>query len=710
MNKFFRAYPLIVLACYFISFNSFGQDQTYIDSLKQITETTDNDSIKIDALMKWDRLIMYTDEELDFELMHKISNICKKNMEKGVVECEPYFYRTLSYTCNQLGWIYGQRGDIQSSLSYHTESLQLSEELKEYGGMSRAHNDLGMLHGRLKNYEFATFHFNEGIKYARLSGEEHLEMSHQFNLVSLYSDLSDNKEGNEKETYKDTVLTKYSNLLFQLDNLLESDSLAINLRHRFNYYKSATLVNVASIYASRQQNTLALNYSTEALEISKKNDDIENISYALLQISECHLDMGNIDQSIAIAHESLEYSERSSMADLISKASHVLSEAYKEKKNYNQALVYFEQYVTFKDSVFNKENQRALIQQQYKFEFEKKSIEDSLIHANEQYLKDEEIGKQELTIKNERAQKSKLYIFIAFLAFIAVAIYLGFRQKKKANKLIHSQKREVEEHQKKMIDSITYAQKIQKSLLPNIADIQTHFPSFKNLNLPKDIVSGDFYWFHHEAGISYLVLSDCTGHGVPGAFMSMIGVSLLNEIIVTKKETKLDRILTLLDDRIQVLLGQHDQDASEDGMELGIIKLDHRSNKMDFAGARQNLYLVREEGTEIIKGNIRPIGGWVRKRSRLADFTSQSISLDALKAIYLATDGLEDQLGGQHYKKFGRKQFVQLISEMETNPDMEILRKKLTNWRGNVEQLDDISVIGIRMESRATSVHYNTCL
>jgi serine phosphatase RsbU (regulator of sigma subunit) len=314
-------------------------------------------------------------------------------------------------------------------------------------------------------------------------------------------------------------------------------------------------------------------------------------------------------------------------------------------------------------------------------------------------LKDDEIEKRELTIENERAQKSKLYIFIAFFGLLAVVIYIGFRQKKKTNKLIRIQKKEVERSRKNMIDSITYAEKIQKSLLPKIDDIQTYFPSFKNLNLPKDIVSGDFYWFHHADGVSFLVLSDCTGHGVPGAFMSVIGASLLNEIIISKKETDFDAILTVLNGRLHYLLGQYDKDASEDGMELGIIKFDHIANKMEFAGAKQNLYLVKENGTEIIKGNRRPIGGWLRNSSRLADFISQTISLEGVKAIYLATDGFEDQLGGEHYQKLGRKEFIRLIAEMDAKPDMDILRTKLTNWRGAVAQLDDISVIGISMKS-----------
>ena len=174
----------------------------------------------------------------------------------------------------------------------------------------------------------------------------------------------------------------------------------------------------------------------------------------------------------------------------------------------------------------------------------------------------------------------------------------------------------------------------------------------------------------------------------------MIGTTQLKEIIVNSKESNLDLVLEKLDSGIQHLLKQYDEESSEDGMEIAIIKYNHKKNLLEFAGANQNLYIVNES-SEIIKGNSRSIGGWVRKRSRLPNFKSKTLNINNIKSIYLTTDGLEDQFGGENNTKFGRERFLNIIREPGSQSKIERIEKEFKEWKNKSEQIDDVSIIEI---------------
>lgn len=257
------------------------------------------------------------------------------------------------------------------------------------------------------------------------------------------------------------------------------------------------------------------------------------------------------------------------------------------------------------------------------------------------------------------------------------------------------QRDEIEEQRTKILDSINYAERIQKSILPDVQQLQEHFQDCFILNKPKDIVSGDFYWFHKLEHTLVLALVDCTGHGVPGALMSIIGEMLLIQIVVERKVSNPAEILKQMHSGIRKLLRQGEEGASQDGMEIAICTFTQH-HRLIFAGARQHLYYIDSSGRiNTIRGDRWPVGGLQLEKHR--NYTLHTLPLNDIKSIYMATDGLQDQPGRSG--KFGRKRLLSLLEAL-ASMDMERQRieitRALSEYMEEMEQRDDITLIGIK--------------
>jgi serine phosphatase RsbU (regulator of sigma subunit) len=267
-------------------------------------------------------------------------------------------------------------------------------------------------------------------------------------------------------------------------------------------------------------------------------------------------------------------------------------------------------------------------------------------------------------------------------------------EKERINKL----KEEVEHRHKEVMDSVTYAKRIQEAILPDKNEITDHLPESFILFKPRDIVSGDFYWFSHKNNMSYIAAVDCTGHGVPGAFMSMIGNTLLNQIVKEKGVTDPGEILHALNDGVNYSLKQKQKDSeSRDGMDMGMCCFDLESMELRYAGDMRPLYVVKDDALEEFKADKFPIGG--REYDVPKKFTTQVFQLQKGNTVYMSTDGYADQFSPTD-KKLMTKKFKEIILSVQhkSMPEQkEHLDKFVTDWKGNMEQTDDILVIGVRL-------------
>jgi serine phosphatase RsbU (regulator of sigma subunit) len=256
------------------------------------------------------------------------------------------------------------------------------------------------------------------------------------------------------------------------------------------------------------------------------------------------------------------------------------------------------------------------------------------------------------------------------------------------------QKEEIEHINKQMRDSITYARKIQEAMLPEDTRIMQHLPQHFILAMPRDIVSGDFYWFSHNAekGVSFMSVADCTGHGVPGAFMSMLGKSSLDYIMHEISVGTSDIILNELQLAVYRALGKN----AKDGMDIAVCGFDFQQMKLHFAGAQGDLFMMRGGELTVIKGDKAPIGGDTKHYSEERKHKLHTLDIQKGDVLYMTSDGYIDQFGGPENFKYGSKRFRDLLKDIahkDMDEQKKILRDEHLEWRTNQKQLDDVLVL-----------------
>lgn len=253
----------------------------------------------------------------------------------------------------------------------------------------------------------------------------------------------------------------------------------------------------------------------------------------------------------------------------------------------------------------------------------------------------------------------------------------------------------LQQQAKELHSSLEYAQQIQKALLPHYEQIRRHLPLSFTLYKPKELVGGDFFWFHQINSSNFiLVCADCTGHGIPGAFMTMIANSFLNQIVLEDGIHSLSHIVTELDRLVRMTLKQNEHNSLQDGLDLSIIKVNKQTSTFEFCGAKHKAFFIKDGALVELRGDRYGVGGVGNKQ-----FTTTAYSYKENDSLYLSTDGYPDQFGGALDKKYSTKQFVELLLSMhkyEMDQQYKLLKTTHSTWKGDQEQTDDITVIGMR--------------
>lgn len=264
--------------------------------------------------------------------------------------------------------------------------------------------------------------------------------------------------------------------------------------------------------------------------------------------------------------------------------------------------------------------------------------------------------------------------------------------------LAEKQRDEITTQKKELTDSITYASRIQSSLMPGSELFKKSFSDYFILNKPKDIVSGDFYWISVKGNKTVVAVSDCTGHGVPGAFMSILGTGLLNEIVNELNIVQPNRILNNLREMVIKSLAQSGGDnETMDGMDIALITIDREKQTLQYSGANNSLIKIRNNNLSEIRGDRMPVGSYL-----ITDkpFTNHEIEINAKDSIYLFSDGYKDQYGWRNNRKLKHNKFLEFLLSIQNVPmkaQKILLENNLKNWMGDLEQIDDILVVGMQV-------------
>lgn len=625
---------------------------------------------------------------------------------------------------SNMGSAYFEAGRNAEAIKCYQKAFEIARQLHQYENQTMLYNNLGNAYSSAGLKEQAIDAFKSGLELNKRNGDDLQQAMLYSNLATVYDGQNLNQEA-----------LKYS--LFAYDLFVKEN----NLRQ-----KAYTLNNI-TLYSRRIGDYKATEKYLE--QMRKIADELEEGSYySMYHQSRAHYlhDVGKLREALQEAEkavalgDTVNYREMhgnsllikaSILADLdeyenslrtyddgiavlrgvddirkIAGAYEGKSTVYNRMKDYKSALQYFQRAYTIYDSLDGDSYNSKIA---------------TLNSLNELDRKEKEL---QLSIKEKenveaKSRQQKQFLIAAITISLLVLVLLVFsirayRVKKKDNELLNTQKREiqhkneelhvqnvviekqkmlVEEKQKEILDSIHYARRIQRAMLAHQELIDKHFPGNFILFKPKDIVSGDFYWATEKGNRFYLAVCDSTGHGVPGAFMSLLNISFLNEAITEKNIEEPHRVLNHVRQR---LIANLSQDGAKDGMDGVLICYDRESKKLSYAAAHNRPLLFTRGQVQECRADKMPVGMGEKKE----DFSLYEPEYSPGDVLYLYSDGFADQFGGSNGKKF---KFKSLLAEIQNSSNMPLheqgrhLEKVFENWRGQLEQVDDVLLVGLKL-------------
>lgn len=653
-----------------------------IDSLKIVVDSNVHDSIKLDALLLWDSYIYMYDTELDKELNQKVISICDEGLKKSnLTSTELRIYLDAkAIASNNIGLVYYEYGNYKEALENFQINLQIGEHFNDSLKISNAYNNMGMIYKNLFLNDKALQYYQMSFDYA--PKDDYTISTYYNNIGICYEDMK-----------------QYDLALECYHKSLTSASLSNNLIGIGNTY-----FNIAIVYSNLQQYDSALIYNKKAMEVYGELSDYSGLSFSKKGIAYCYYHQNKLNEAEAFGLDALKDGETAHNLLSQKESAYALYEIKNRKKDYLQALNYLELYVVLKDSIQGAEKNEEIIKLDFDFNMERQRLQDSLEYSSQQQLQK---IKYESVINKKQTTQYVLYGGIGVCVVIGFLIFRGYIRKKKDHEIIALQKNEVElqkhiveEKNKEITDSINYAKRIQDAILPSSTFMNEMLPENFILYLPKDIVAGDFYWLEDLGDKVVFAVADCTGHGVPGAMVSVVCHNALNRAVhefnLTDPGKILDKTRLLVADTFEdESLKSKSENTIRDGMDIGLCVFYKNTGKLFFAGANNGLYHISENNLVETNPDKQPIGKYAEEKP----FTTKEITLKKGDVIYLYTDGYADQFGGAEGKKYKYKQLkntlIQIHHESMHN-QKNFLHKAFFDWKGSLEQIDDVCLMGIR--------------
>lgn len=572
---------------------------------------------------------------------------------------------------NNLANIYDDQGDIPKALEFYQKSMDIREGIEDLSGVASTLNNLAYLYTELEEYDIAIENFTKSLEMTRELNEERGEGLALNNLGYVYQ-----KQG-------DLILAEKYHL----------ESLAI--RTEANDLKGIAMSNnnLGNVAKANNEYEKALAFFNVSLEIYTDNNATKGVGTTLSNMGETHMLQGNYIDADKCIQQSLDIASELGYPLDIQIAAEMLTKISKHKGDWKKAIEMHELYVLMRDSLTNIENNKLAIKQNLKYEYEKKSLADSVLTAEEKKVTNAQIEMQQAQINSEQTKRYTLYGGLALVLLFGAYMYNRFRASRKQNGIINEQKEIVQIKNKEILDSINYAKRIQSAILPPLKVIDKYFKEYFILYKPKDIVAGDFYWMEQQGGKTIFAVADCTGHGVPGAMVSVVCNNGLNRSVREHGLTDPGEILNKTREIVIEEFSKSEEDVV-DGMDISLCSIE--GNKMQWSGANNPLWIIRN-GEIIEKSpNRQPIGQYAFPEP----FVTHDILLEKEDRIYIFSDGFQDQFGGVKGKKYKVKNLKSLLLSISQNPmkrQSELLESELEDWKADLEQIDDVCVMGIRI-------------
>ncbi len=698
--------------------------QTLVDSIQDVVENTDDDSIRVDALLSLTRIFLsrnlqqsveYGEQAVELaletgSLIHQsdayltlgAARFYQGNYdealanwlssveileEREALEEDPEKKRSImdarALLLNNVGVAYKTMGEYDKAIEYYQQNLRLQEQIGATLHMARGRSNIATVYFFFGlDYEKALEYYNESLRLF----QEYLDENPQdidgitgiaqsyLNIGIVYKEMGDFGH----------ALENFRRALRQYEELEDKSGIA---NAQFN-------IGIVQLEGGSYEE--ALEASLAALEVYQEIGQRKEEAEVLNNIGYIYYRWKKYPQALEYMNRSLEISRELDLKREMFEVYKFITDVHKDMGNYRLALENYELYSSLKDSSLREESVKQISELETKYETDRIERENVLLNTQ-----------NALQIARVKRQRIFLISVIGISVIILVfgfVVYRQYQAKKQANILLEEQNIEIKQQRdqifqqkQEITDSIQYASRIQTAILSpeNMLDkLEEHFILYK----PRDIVSGDYYWMTLKDEMTVVAAADCTGHGVPGAFMSMLGISFMNEIVNKEATTQANEILNQLRSHVISSLGQTGEEGeAQDGMDLALCVIDTAGMKIQYSGAYNPLYLIRNEKLVEFKPDKMPIG---IHKEKTDPFSNQDINIEKGDALYMFSDGYVDQFGGMKQKKFMTKNFKELlirIHKKSMEEQKEILDNTILDWMGGVEQIDDILVMGLRI-------------
>lgn len=611
-------------------------------------------------------------------------------------------------------------GDDSLAIAVYNRALQIKAKGDDIT-RGYIHRQLGVAHYHLANYDDAFNELISALEFFKADSlsEDRAGVLNNIGNVKYFTVMkeaapyySQSLAIHEKNGNRDGIASQLGNLGLvyintqDFDKAIEYAERSLEIYSELGYQRSIARqqVNLAYAYKEAGKTSMALKYARLSLESRERLNDVRGVATSTIMLGNIYFKLDDYKEAIPYLKRGSEMARDLGMRSYEWESTYFLAECYKKVGEKDSALVLYPMVLALKDSIYASEMQTHVAEAETRYQTLQKEGEIALLT-------------REAEISDLKLRRSEIYLGTAaiitfLLGIISLIIYFFYRVKSRANAVlenknneISAQKLEIEEINEHITDSIRYAERLQAAILPKDETFAKHFSDFHILYKPKDIVSGDFYWMEEEQGLLFLAVADCTGHGVPGAMVSMVGFQGLNKAVVEEGLKSPAAILQRLSDHVEEAF-EKSGGSVKDGMDICLCVIDKKKRVITYAGAHNSLWVLSNQSdipNAILKETVdrkslfefkadrRSIGGYFDA----GPFTEKVFSLQQGDRLFLFSDGFADQFGGPNDKKFGSKRMRQTFMEAASKGNLIEIDTAFAEWKADSLQIDDVSVISV---------------